>query len=243
MAERTIKAVHGAGQIAPDEPFEAGLSAFLKASYPPDALLELYSRHAALAGALDAVMRRAVLRAICASFGQGVRVEPGVAFKHAETFHIGNGVFLGQGAYLQGRFDGTLRLGDRVWLGPQSFLDARDLVLEDCVGWGPGARVLGSEHTGVPLDLPLIQTDLVIRPVRVGKGADIGTGAILLPGVTIGEAAIVGAGAVVKHDVAPFAVVAGVPARFLRWRDGYVPPAGPKGAQGAQGAQATERHH
>ena len=78
--------------------------------------------------------------------------------------------------------------------------------------------MLGSAHTGRPADVPIIQTDLEIRPVRIGRWADIGTGAVILPGVTVGEGAIVGAGAVVTADVEPFAIVAGVPAKFLRWR-------------------------
>ncbi|GGC11224.1 hypothetical protein GCM10011494_32460 [Novosphingobium endophyticum] len=44
----------------------------------------------------------------------------------------------------------------------------------------------------------------------------IGSGAIILPGVTIGRGAVVAAGAVVHRDVAPLTVVGGVPARFLR---------------------------
>jgi acetyltransferase-like isoleucine patch superfamily enzyme len=51
----------------------------------------------------------------------------------------------------------------------------------------------------------------------------VGTGAILLPGVSVGRGSIVGAGAVVTHDVAPFSIVAGVPAKFIRWREGYEP--------------------
>ena len=80
--------------------------------------------------------------------------------------------------------------------------------------------MLGSEHSGLPIDQPIIRTDLEIRPVRVGDWADIGTGATILPGITIGKGAIVGAGAMVAADVPPFAIVAGVPARFLRWREG-----------------------
>jgi acetyltransferase-like isoleucine patch superfamily enzyme len=79
--------------------------------------------------------------------------------------------------------------------------------------------VLGSEHTGLPADVPIIATDLTIRPVRIGAWADIGVNAVILPGVTVGKGAIVGAGAVVTQDVEPFSVVAGVPARLLRRRD------------------------
>ena len=63
-----------------------------------------------------------------------------------------------------------------------------------------------------------MQTDLEIKPVRIGAWADIGTNAVILPGVTVGKGAIVGAGSVVTRDVPAFAIVAGSPARFLRWR-------------------------
>ena len=54
--------------------------------------------------------------------------------------------------------------------------------------------------------------------VEIGHDAWIGHGAVIMPGVKIGHGAIVGSAAVVTHDVAPYAIVAGVPARFLKWR-------------------------
>ena len=51
-------------------------------------------------------------------------------------------------------------------------------------------------------------------PTYVKKGASIGSGAVILGGITIGERALIGAGAVVTKDVPADAVVAGVPARL-----------------------------
>lgn len=54
--------------------------------------------------------------------------------------------------------------------------------------------------------------------VWIGSDVWIGTRAIILSGVTIGHGAVIGAGSVVTHDVPPYAIVAGVPARILRYR-------------------------
>jgi acetyltransferase-like isoleucine patch superfamily enzyme len=217
---RIVPAIRGRQETRPDPDFEIGLSESLKASYSPSALVELYARFAVGDGPLDSMMRRCIWRAVARRCGHGLQVGSGVGFKHLETFEIGDGVFIGAQAYIQGRFDGTTIIGDRVWIGPQAYMDARDLVLEEYVGWGPGAKVLGSEHTGTPIDVPIVHTDLRIKPIRIGAWADVGTNATILPGVTVGRGAIVGAGAMVTHDVEPFAIVAGVPARFLRWREG-----------------------
>lgn len=229
-SSRRIRARHAhQNRHTPSE--ELHEAAALQAGNTREALIELYGRHCIGMGAQDAYMRRVLWRALAKSCGDDLEVGAGALFRDIGSFEIGDHVFIGPQSYIQGRHDGRCELGNHVWLGPQSFLDARDLVLGDFVGWGPGARVLGSQHTGIPVDVPLIQTDLEIKPVRIGAEADIGTAAVILPGVVVGRGAIVGAGAVVTGEVPPFAIVAGVPARFLRWREGHEPasPAAGKG--------------
>jgi UDP-2-acetamido-3-amino-2,3-dideoxy-glucuronate N-acetyltransferase len=63
------------------------------------------------------------------------------------------------------------------------------------------------------------EADWSLEATRVGRGASIGSGATILCGVSIGERALVGAGSVVVRDVPANAVVAGNPARILRYHD------------------------
>jgi acetyltransferase-like isoleucine patch superfamily enzyme len=64
------------------------------------------------------------------------------------------------------------------------------------------------------------EQDWQLATTRICFRASIGSGAVILGGITIGENAVIGAGAVVTHDVAPNTVVAGVPARLLRTLNG-----------------------
>ena len=215
---RIVAAVHGRQRDVEDPLFVEPLAAWLRAEFDYNGLIDLYTRYMHGDDRLNTAMRSVIWRAAARRVGRGLQVGSGVAFKHLDTFEIGEGVFIGAQANLQGRFDGTCKIGDHAWIGPQSYFDARNLIIEEYVGWGPGARVLGSAHTGEPVDVPIIQTDLEIKPVRIEAWADVGTNAVILPGVTVGRGSIVGAGAVVTQDVPPFAVVAGVPARLIRWR-------------------------
>ena len=190
---RLVPATFASRPIVPDPEHEIGLANHLRNTLSVEERTGLYGRFCHGQTRFDADMRRIVLRSLVKEMGYGVTVAPGFLFLHPQTFHIGEGGFFGAGAYLQGRHDGSCYIGRRCWIGPGAFVDARDFVLEDFAGLGPGAKVIGSQHTGDPVDVPILSTDLLIRSVRIGKGTDVGSGAVILPGVTIGEGVIVGA--------------------------------------------------
>ena len=215
---RLVNAVHGARKVKPDPKFEIDMASHFRDHIGHDQLLEAYARYANGQNKIDEMMRRICFRALVKKMGAAANIRRNVSIIHPETFEIGDGVFLGDQTIIQGRFDGCFVVGKKVWIGPQSYFDARDLVLEDYVGWGSGAKVLGAEHIGQPIDIPLIQTDLKIAPVRICAWADVGVNSVILPGVTVGRGAIVGAGAVVTRDIPEFAIAAGVPARVIGWR-------------------------
>jgi acetyltransferase-like isoleucine patch superfamily enzyme len=211
---RRVPAVHGNRPLEPDPAYEVGLAQHLGESLTPAERIALYDRFADGHTPFDGTMRRVLVRALAKGCGDGLRVAPRVAFRHLETLAFGRGVFLGEGAFVQGRFDGRGEIGDRVWIGPHCVVDARDLVLEAEVGLSPGVRVIGSVHEARGHAAHLAR-DILIGPVRIGAGASVGAGAIVMPGVTIGARASIGAGAVVIADVPAEAVAVGVPARVV----------------------------
>jgi len=86
-------------------------------------------------------------------------------------------------------------------------------VIEDSVFLGPYVCLTNNKYPN------LSQPSWKPQPVHIKKGARIGAGAIILPGVEIGEEAMVGAGAVVTRNVPPKTTVYGNPARVVRLRE------------------------
>lgn len=79
------------------------------------------------------------------------------------------------------------------------------------------ASIISATH---PADVEFIgDHPLVQGGVQIEDNVWIGSHAVILPGVTLGRSCIVGAGCVVTRDVPPYAVVAGVPARILRYKN------------------------
>lgn len=110
-------------------------------------------------------------------------------------------------------------IGKDVYIGEglivsDELRDLGNLIVEDRVSIAPRVTIV----TASSPNFSKLITYIGIKKANViiKHDAWIGTGAIILPGVTIGEFAIIGAGSVVINHVPPYTVVAGVPAKFIK---------------------------
>lgn len=104
-------------------------------------------------------------------------------------------------------------IGSRCKISSHTFV-CEGVTIEDEVFVGHGVMFINDRFPRAVADGRLqTERDWQVVPTRIGRGASIGSGVVILCGITVGARAMVGAGAVVTHDVPADAVVAGVPAR------------------------------
>jgi len=107
-------------------------------------------------------------------------------------------------------------IGKSVKVSSHTFV-CEGVTIEDDVFIGHNVSFINDKYPRATTDgKPQTEADWGVVKTLVKRGASIGTSATILCGVTIGENAIVGAGSVVTRDVPDNAIVAGVPARFIR---------------------------
>jgi len=138
--------------------------------------------------------REKILKEIVGTYGENLYIFPPVSanwgLKHV---HFGKNVFINFNA---------------------NFVDDADIFIGDDTQIGPNCTIATAQHPISPrLRMKKLQYN---KPVYIGKNVWIGSGAIILPGVTIGDNSVVGAGSVVTKSVEPNTIVVGNPAKVLR---------------------------
>ncbi|WP_448382593.1 acyltransferase [Desulfosoma sp.] len=146
-----------------------------------------------------------------------VKMGNGVQIHHPELVNL-YGCTIGDetkiGAFVE--IQKNAIIGARCKISTHTFI-CEGVTIEDEVFVGHGVMFTNDRYPRATCEGRLqTEADWVIVPTLVKRKASIGSGAVILCGVTIGVGALVGAGAVVTHDVPDYSVVVGVPARLVR---------------------------
>lgn len=179
-----------------------------------------------------------------AAFGDGsLLCFPWTALYNEGAIRIGTGTMIGPFVSLSAGMipgqallsDDVVRIGDRCLIGRGSSIVGHfSIDIGDDVYTGPNVYITDQNHGLDDLAMPIgRQWPAPERAVRIGAGSWLGTGAVVLPGVSIGRGVAVGAGSIVTADLPDFAIAVGAPARVVRYRGGGAPPQGRDGPTAA----------
>jgi len=102
-------------------------------------------------------------------------------------------------------------IGNNVFINSNCLAMVRGgITIEDDVMLAANVQLLSNNHDEYERNV------LLCKPIHIKKGAWIGAGAIILPGITIGKYAVIGAGSVVTKDVPDYTIAAGNPCKPIR---------------------------
>ena len=141
-------------------------------------------------------IRRVICRPLFDTCGHKINVQKGAYFANGGGISIGSGSGIGVNC----RIHGPLQIGDNVMMGP-------DVV------------ILTHTHNIERTDIPMGAQGSRVAKVVIGNDVWIGMRSIIMPGVNIGNGVVIGASAVVTKDIPDYAVVGGVPAKIIRFRN------------------------
>ncbi len=129
---------------------------------------------------------------------------------------IGVGTFIASGVFFSS--NRAVSIGNRVYIGRNSSLSCH-LTIGNDVLIASNVSFVGGDHKIDNIDCMIRDSGRdVIKPILIKSNVWVGHGAIILHGVKIEEGAVVAAGSVVTKNVEKNAIVAGNPAKFLRYR-------------------------
>lgn len=112
-----------------------------------------------------------------------------------------------------------LIIGDNVGISPNCFIQVRGTVkIGNNVLFGPGVKLFSESHNFENPDKFINEQGETRKGVIIEKGVWVGSDVTILDGVTIGDNAVIAAKSLINRDVPPFSIVAGIPAKVIKYR-------------------------
>lgn len=158
------------------------------------------------------------------AIGKGSYIWKPLFLSGTKYYNFGNNVEIWPGARIEAvdewegeKFSPKLVIGNNVNIGQDCHIGVVDsVIIEDNVVCSSRVMITDIAHVTEDKEVAVLKQPLKTKPVKICEGAFIGTGCVILQGVTIGKHAVVGAGSVVTKNVPDYTTVAGVPAKEIK---------------------------
>jgi acetyltransferase-like isoleucine patch superfamily enzyme len=173
-------------------------------------------------GLLQRLISLYKLKRFFSKFGEQNLIKSNAEFHLAENavLQIGSHCTIQNYAYFQlTKPNPKVLIGDHTVIGRHCMITAKNLIsIGNNVLMGAYVQVIDHNH-GLAKDVLIREQLARIEQVIIEDDVWIGAGVKILSGITVGKGAVIGANAVVTADVPPYAIVGGVPARVIKFRD------------------------
>lgn len=156
-------------------------------------------------------------------YGNNIRISRYAQIYCPENIELGNNIRIDDFCVLSAG-EGGIFLADYIHIAVySSIIGAGSVMLEDFVNISSRVSIYSSndDYSGATMTNPMVPslyTNVQVADVKIRKHSIIGSGSVVLPGVTIGEGVAVGALSLVNRDCKPFGIYTGIPARRFKER-------------------------
>jgi len=142
-----------------------------------------------------------------------------VSLSKLDNVHISNNVFIHAGLILRVLENCQLHVGEDTYIGPHAHISGTsgDIIIGKKVMIADNVLISTAAHKYEDVTKPVKEQGYELKgDITIEDGCWIGEGSVITAGVRVGKNSVIGANSVVTHDIPPFSVAAGCPARIIR---------------------------
>ena len=131
--------------------------------------------------------------------------------------YIGFNVTIEKYVWIKG--SGKIKIGNNTLIGRRTVIGCNNKIQigSDCL-LAENVRIQDTDHKFDDVNILIKNQGIVTAPVKIGNDVWVGYGAVITKGVIIGDGSVIGANSVVTHDIPPYSIAVGAPARVIRKR-------------------------
>ena len=172
----------------------------------------------AMPGEIGIAMRRIYFDMRLSACGLNLAISNRVTVTCPFSIDIGHNCYFGRDCRVYATPESTISIGNNFSANTNVMINARGkgkIVIGDNVSVGPNVVLRANDHVFERSEILIKDQGMTEGAISIGNDVWIAANAVILKDVSIGDGAVIAAGAIVTHNIAPYVIVGGVPARVI----------------------------